>query len=92
MVPEDTKDMIKGLIRAQNNLSGAPLDIIGGKGKGLLMLLHGPPGTGKTLTAESIAECEERPLYRVTGGDVGLTPIAVERVRICRKTRRAMLN
>lgn len=26
-------------------------DIIAGKGKGLVLLLHGPPGTGKTLTA-----------------------------------------
>ena len=23
-----------------------------GKGKGLIMLLHGPPGVGKTMTAE----------------------------------------
>ena len=26
-------------------------DIIKGKGKGLIFLLHGPPGLGKTLTA-----------------------------------------
>ena len=26
-------------------------DMIAGKGKGLVVLLHGPPGTGKTLTA-----------------------------------------
>ena len=25
-----------------------------GKGKGLVILLHGPPGVGKTMTAEGI--------------------------------------
>jgi AAA+ superfamily predicted ATPase len=41
-------------------------------------LLHGPPGTGKTLTAESVAELAQRPLYRVTCGDVGTGPEGVE--------------
>ena len=31
-------------------------DVIQGKGKGLVAVLHGPPGTGKTLTAEGISE------------------------------------
>ena len=60
-------------------LTSAP-DIIDGKGKGLLILLHGGPGTGKTLTAESIADQQERPLYRVTCGDIGTEPAEVERV------------
>ncbi|KAK4222320.1 P-loop containing nucleoside triphosphate hydrolase protein [Podospora fimiseda] len=46
----------------------------------LLILLHGGPGTGKTLTAESIAETQGRPLYRVTCGDVGIEPTEVEKV------------
>ena len=45
-------------------------DIIKGKGKGLIFLLHGPPGLGKTLTAESVAESARRPLYRVTTGEL----------------------
>ena len=45
-------------------------DIIKGKGKGLMFLLHGPPGLGKTLTAESVAESARRPLYRVTTGEL----------------------
>ena len=36
-------------------------DVIEGKGKGLIILLHGGPGTGKTLTAESIAELARKP-------------------------------
>ncbi|EXJ71047.1 uncharacterized protein A1O5_06040 [Cladophialophora psammophila CBS 110553] len=45
--------------------------LIAGKGNGLILLLHGGPGTGKTLTAESVAEIAQKPLYRVTCGDVG---------------------
>ncbi|KAJ5513573.1 ATPase AAA-type core [Penicillium fimorum] len=54
-------------------------DMIAGKGNGLILLLHGGPGTGKTLTAESVAEIAERPLYRVTCGDVGTKPEEVEK-------------
>jgi ATP-dependent Lon protease len=54
-------------------------DFIEGKGEGLIILLHGGPGTGKTLTAESVAEFAERPLYRVTCGDIGTDPEGVEK-------------
>jgi AAA+ superfamily predicted ATPase len=37
------------------------------------------PGTGKTLTAESVAELTEKPLYRVTCGDIGTDPEGVEK-------------
>jgi SpoVK/Ycf46/Vps4 family AAA+-type ATPase len=43
------------------------------------MLLHGGPGTGKTFTAESVAEIAEKPLYRVTCGDIGTKPEEVEK-------------
>ncbi|KAI4725678.1 P-loop containing nucleoside triphosphate hydrolase protein [Aureobasidium sp. EXF-10728] len=46
-------------------------DIIKGKGKGLVFVLHGPPGVGKTLTAECVAERCKRPLYVVSSGDLG---------------------
>jgi len=43
------------------------------------MLLHGSPGTGKTYTAESVAELAEKPLFRVTCGDIGTKPEDVEK-------------
>ncbi|KAH8897688.1 P-loop containing nucleoside triphosphate hydrolase protein [Thozetella sp. PMI_491] len=75
---DDTKELIQAVVTAHGQrLISAP-DIIEGKGKGLLILLHGGPGTGKTLTAESIADQQERPLYRVTCGDIGTEPADVE--------------
>jgi SpoVK/Ycf46/Vps4 family AAA+-type ATPase len=46
-------------------------DIVKGKGRGLILVLHGPPGVGKTLTAECVAEFSHRPLYIVSSGDLG---------------------
>ena len=46
-------------------------DLVRGKGKGLIILLHGAPGVGKTSTAECIAEYTRRPLYPLTCGDIG---------------------
>ncbi|KAI1458496.1 hypothetical protein F4805DRAFT_456837 [Annulohypoxylon moriforme] len=53
-------------------------DIIRGKGKGLIILLHGAPGVGKTTTAEGIAELFNRPLFQITCGDLGTTAREVE--------------
>ena len=79
VLPDETKELIQAAVTAHGqNISAAP-DIIAGKGEGLLILLHGGPGTGKTLTAESIAEIQERPLYRVTCGDIGMEAPKVER-------------
>ncbi|KAH8889212.1 P-loop containing nucleoside triphosphate hydrolase protein [Thozetella sp. PMI_491] len=47
-------------------------DIVEGKGRGLVCVLHGPPGVGKTLTAECVAEYVQRPLYSVSSGDLGV--------------------
>jgi replication-associated recombination protein RarA len=54
-------------------------DIIVGKGKGLVAVLHGPPGTGKTLTAEGIADLLKCPLYMVSAGDLGTDPRTLEK-------------
>ena len=54
------------------------IDLVRGKGRGLIILLHGPPGSGKTSTAETIAAYTRRPLYSITCGDLGTTPDKVE--------------
>ena len=36
------------------------VDLVAGKGKGLIILLHGAPGVGKTSTAECVADKTER--------------------------------
>ncbi|KAI8668144.1 AAA domain-containing protein [Fusarium keratoplasticum] len=79
VAPPETKELIQAVVSAHGERKNMGLDIIEGKGQGLLVLLHGGPGTGKTLTAESIAEEQERPLYRVTCGDIGTEPREVER-------------
>jgi hypothetical protein len=45
-----TKELITALVEVRI-AAGRAEDIIGGKGNGLMILLHGGPGTGKTLTA-----------------------------------------
>lgn len=81
--------MIKSLIQAHFNqkifqdkhkveLDGQ--DLIRGKGKGTVILLHGVPDVGKTATAEAVAQKWERPLFLFTCGDLGVTTESVERI------------
>lgn len=53
-------------------------DLIRGKGRGVVILLHGAPGVGKTATAEAIALWHKKPLFAITCGDLGFTPEKVE--------------
>jgi AAA+ superfamily predicted ATPase len=77
VVGEETKELVEALVMKQ--LAAArSTDTIQGKGNGLIMLLHGGPGTGKTFTAEGVAEFAEKPLLRVTCGDIGTTAERVE--------------
>ncbi|KAF5581757.1 TOB3 (member of AAA-ATPase family) [Fusarium pseudocircinatum] len=73
LVLEDgTKDLIKALVRSRKYHAANTIDdVIQGKGKGLVTVLHGPPGTGKTLTAEGIGELLQCPLYMVSAGELG---------------------
>lgn len=59
VLPDSTKDLVEALIKAHVSanwqhggfVSGKKLDLISGKERGLIMLLHSSPGTGKTLIA-----------------------------------------
>ncbi|KAH8625779.1 hypothetical protein IG631_19658 [Alternaria alternata] len=80
VLQEGKKELVKALVSVHiEKDSTIGTDFMDGKGEGLIILLHGGPGTGKTLTAESIAELVERPLYRVTCGDIGTDAESVEK-------------
>lgn len=55
------------------------IDLVRGKGKGLIILLHGVPGVGKTSTAECVAAQLKRPLFPITCGDLGVDASTVEK-------------
>ncbi|KAL3605320.1 hypothetical protein FPOAC2_00263 [Fusarium poae] len=78
VIDEETKDIIQALVTSKLE-TDQTTDLIQGKGNGLIILLHGGPGTGKTFTAESVAELAEKPLFRVTCGDIGTKPEEVEK-------------
>ncbi|KAI3391129.1 hypothetical protein diail_7926 [Diaporthe ilicicola] len=58
---------------------GPALDLVRGKGAGLIILLHGEPGVGKTSTAECVADKTKRPLFPITCGDIGESAMEVEK-------------
>ncbi|KAI9793272.1 MAG: hypothetical protein M1816_000693 [Peltula sp. TS41687] len=79
VLPDNQKSIVKALVESHTFHAAQNIeDVIQGKGKGLVAVLHGPPGTGKTLTAEGIAELLKRPLYMVTAGELGTDPRTLE--------------
>ncbi|CAG8978525.1 hypothetical protein HYALB_00010068 [Hymenoscyphus albidus] len=87
VLPKGHKKIIQALVETHFKKHGASVyeteshynaDIVRGKGKGLIVLLHGAPGVGKTSTAECVAEHSRRPLFSITCGDIGETAKNVE--------------
>ncbi|KAM0797092.1 P-loop containing nucleoside triphosphate hydrolase protein [Usnea florida] len=71
VLPENQKKLVASLLQRQDHQQVDGFDdLIKGKGKGLVFLLHGPPGVGKTYTAESIADRTRRPLLKINSGDL----------------------
>ncbi|KAK7418117.1 hypothetical protein QQX98_004092 [Neonectria punicea] len=84
VLPPGHRNMVESLV-TQHYLDMASasdetdeMDIVRGKGKGLIILLHGAPGVGKTTTAECVATYFQKPLFQITCGDLGSTADAVE--------------
>ena len=87
VLPQGHKATVEALVNRHSRYNEATgtktevnssMDLVGGKGKGLIILLHGAPGVGKTSTAECVAEKTERPLFAITCGDLGESAIEVE--------------
>ena len=89
VIPEDHKKIMQALVRhhtKEPRIAAVEMkepqefstDIVRGKGKGLIVLLHGVPGVGKTSTAECVAAQTGRPLFPITCGDIGATAEVVE--------------
>ncbi|KAL6887485.1 hypothetical protein HDV57DRAFT_515010 [Trichoderma longibrachiatum] len=86
----DYKDVVRSLVMSHFRkkelerryvdaaTEGPGQDLIQGKGRGLVVLLHGVPGVGKTATAEAVAMENKKPLFVITCGDLGLSPYEVE--------------
>ncbi|KAK6522207.1 hypothetical protein TWF281_002773 [Arthrobotrys megalospora] len=79
VLPEETKELICGLVESHITDQSHFDDFVEGKGKGLISVLHGAPGLGKTMTAETVAEYTKSPLYTVSAGSLGTDAITVER-------------
>ncbi|MCJ1389642.1 hypothetical protein MMC18_002499 [Xylographa bjoerkii] len=71
VVDTDTKDRLRRLAKAnaQKEMESSR-DVIEGKGKGTVLLLHGPSGVGKTMTAEVLSELTKKPLLKVNLGRI----------------------
>lgn len=63
----------------RTNVEIGTQDLIRGKGKGVIILLHGVPGVGKTATAEAVALKWKKPLFPITCGDLGYTAETLEK-------------
>ncbi|KAK4222703.1 hypothetical protein QBC38DRAFT_489242 [Podospora fimiseda] len=77
VLPDGHKDIVRALVNSYarrftpTKKIGPEFDVVKGKGKGLIILLHGAPGVGKTSTAECVAANAGRPLFPITCGDLG---------------------
>lgn len=81
------KDMVRAQVqnhfadksfRASHKNQRSDIDLVRGKGEGLIILLHGTPGVGKTSTAECVAASLGKPLYPITCGDLGTSAAELE--------------
>ncbi|WQF80779.1 Putative AAA+ ATPase domain, ATPase, AAA-type, core [Colletotrichum destructivum] len=90
VLPKGHREMVQAMVESYTKRSDGSqpthnevpdkidLDLVRGKGKGCIILLHGAPGVGKTSTAECVAAYTKRPLYPITCGDIGHLPEVVE--------------
>ena len=91
VLPEGHKKLLEAIVKNQvrdleQTCSGRQkdqeefqMDVVKGKGRGLVILLHGAPGVGKTSTAECVAAQLRRPLLPITCGDISTDVTGAEK-------------
>jgi hypothetical protein len=83
VLPEEHRAMLLALIRGQAQKTpqydDGIMDVVQGKSRGVLILLHGAPGTGKTSAAEAVAASLKKPLLPVRIADLGSVSREIER-------------
>lgn len=70
IVKNNVRDPQQTCSRQDEDPDEFQMDVVKGKGRGLIVLLHGAPGVGKTSTAECVAAQLKRPLLQITCGDI----------------------
>ncbi|KAF5506947.1 hypothetical protein CGCA056_v013008 [Colletotrichum aenigma] len=93
------KELIQNLTRCfktTKTSEGSNQDARAGQRGNLIILLKGPSGVGKTLTAEVVTELTQRPLYRVSAGELSVDSSALEKqlgdiFTLCRRWRAVVL-
>ncbi|KAK8054840.1 hypothetical protein PG993_000067 [Apiospora rasikravindrae] len=78
VLPDGIKEMTLAAVR-HKQAADVDVDVVPGKGRGMLLLTFGPPGTGKTMTAEAVGEECRVPLYAMSAGDLSTHPAEVEK-------------
>ncbi|KAK0642942.1 hypothetical protein B0T16DRAFT_333103 [Cercophora newfieldiana] len=77
VLPRGHREIVRALVKTHARKAAGrrevkrEFDVVRGKGRGLIILLHGSPGVGKTSTAECVAANAGRPLFPITCGDLG---------------------
>ncbi|KAI1333970.1 hypothetical protein F5Y15DRAFT_430214 [Xylariaceae sp. FL0016] len=76
VLEEETKDLLRALIDVRMSDSKNLKDLVAGKGNVRLLTSMSSPNYANEII--NVAEFAEKPLYRVTCGDIGTTPTGVE--------------
>lgn len=76
VLPEDMKDLLKGLFKAKSE--DLAIDIVKGNAGGMIIMASGPAGIGKTATAISYSEISKKPLYIMDIAELGTDPNNIE--------------
>ena len=72
---QEQKNILLALVdqhESRDKLAHTVKGIVEGKGRSVVILLHGPPGVGKTLTMETLAKATGKPLIVVSVAEIDL--------------------